>query len=230
MRNRLVLAAVLSMLSLPTAAFANGDAPQVAECAPPQDCGERVITKYRTIGYKDVWVRKPIRKPYKVKVKVKCEEDCEPKVVKTEAVNIPAPPPKIVYQEQKVIVITRPKVEYAPPMQVHVAPARPVFYHRPQVVHVAPPPPPVVRMVCCPPGRYIPNLPPCPPGFSGNGHPQQQMSYNGHGRSSNPPPMHNPAVAPGTVGGGYVSGAPTSPQDCVARGGTDTGSGCKNYR
>lgn len=34
----------------------------------------------------------------------------------------------------------------------------------------------------------------------------------------------------GTVGGGYVAGAPRSPQECAARGGTNTGRGCSNYQ
>lgn len=36
-------------------------------------------------------------------------------------------------------------------------------------------------------------------------------------------------AAPGTPGGGYVAGAPRSPAECIARGGTDTGTGCRNY-
>lgn len=34
----------------------------------------------------------------------------------------------------------------------------------------------------------------------------------------------------GTPGGGYVPGAPRSAAECRERGGTDTGTGCRNYR
>ncbi|HVU75791.1 MAG TPA: hypothetical protein VHD38_03080 [Candidatus Paceibacterota bacterium] len=34
----------------------------------------------------------------------------------------------------------------------------------------------------------------------------------------------------GTPGGGYVPGAPRSPDECRARGGTDTGRGCSGFR
>jgi hypothetical protein len=35
---------------------------------------------------------------------------------------------------------------------------------------------------------------------------------------------------PGEPGGGYVPGAPTTPAECIARGGTDTGRGCSGYQ
>ena len=37
-------------------------------------------------------------------------------------------------------------------------------------------------------------------------------------------------AALGTPGGGYVAGAPRSPQECGLRGGTNTGRGCSNYQ
>jgi hypothetical protein len=35
---------------------------------------------------------------------------------------------------------------------------------------------------------------------------------------------------PGTPGGGYIPGAPRNSNECIARGGTDTGQGCRGYK
>ncbi|HVU75793.1 MAG TPA: hypothetical protein VHD38_03090 [Candidatus Paceibacterota bacterium] len=79
---------------------------------------------------------------------------------------------------------------------------------QPEIIRV-PAPPVVVRPVCCPPG-VVNGLPPCPP--------------NGSARV----PGYNTAAL-GTPGGGYVDGAPRSAAECRARGGIDTGSGCRGY-
>lgn len=44
-------------------------------------------------------------------------------------------------------------------------------------------------------------------------------------------PSHDPRTPRlGEPGGGYVEGAPRNRAECLARGGTDTGQGCRGYK
>ncbi len=219
MKMRIGLAA-LALLAFIPAANANGADNKACE----PDC-YKTVTKSKIVGYK--WARVPVRKKYEVKEKVTCKDDCSPvKVNAGPGVDIPSPPPAVVIQNQKVLVITRPVVEYAPVPPVRILPAPEVVYDQPTLVR-APPPPmvqvvraptqcrPIVRATCngCQPVRTA-----CvPPGHHG--------PANAHGA-----PQQTAAV--GSPGGGYIAGAPTNAQECIARGGqlANEGRGCAGYR
>ena len=169
-------------------------------CAPT--CEPQKVRKI--VGYKNVTKRVPI---YAREKGVKKNDKCCTKPVETQPVTVTEPAPQTIYVKQRIVIVKVPEYIYAPTPPITVVQPRPTTFIQRQPVVVAPQPPAeiVKKMVCCPPGVNVAGLPPCKPG--------QISNANGNGM----------------VGGGYVAGAPRNKDECVARGGTDTGRGCDGW-
>lgn len=153
--------------------------------------------------YKTVTTRKVVGYKYK-KVKVPIYKHYHHKV----KVNCCAPAPA--------------KAEIQTPAPKEVTVHQQVFVRVVPEIHYIVPQVRILPQACCPPGTSS-YLPPCPPGEVPV--PRHRPAYNyGYGD-----PPHVADAALGTPGGGYVPGAPRNPQECVARGGRDTGHGCAGY-
>jgi hypothetical protein len=157
----------------------------------------------KIVGWKEVTKRVPIY----AKAKAGKKDVCCAKPVETQPVTVTAPAPQTVYVKKQIVIVEVPEYIHAPSPPITVVQPAPTTFVQRRPVVVAPQPSAQIiqKMVCCPPGVNVSGLPPCKPG--------QISNANGNG----------------TVGGGYVVGAPRNKEECAARGGTDTGRGCDGW-